>query len=176
MNTALLVIDVQQALCAGAEAAFDIQPIIERINAVITQSRAAGVPVVFVQHEEGDGALQPGSDGWQLDARLSAQPGDARIRKTAPDAFAGTGLKALLDAGGIERLVVCGLQTDCCIDATVRQAVALGYSVELLTDAHSTVDSGGFSAADIIARHNAAWAGLGPRLTPTPSSKVSLAA
>ena len=175
MNTALLIVDVQHALCSGAEAAFDIERVVERINGVSSQARAAGVPVFLVQHEEDFGALRFGSAGWQLDARLATGGDHTRIRKTAPDAFHGTPLQALLAAGGIERLVVCGLQTDCCIDATVRRAVALGHPVELLTDAHSTVASGGLSAVEIIARHNAALASLGPRVTPTTATGVRLA-
>ena len=66
MTTAVLVIDVQQALCIGDEVAFDIIGVVERINTVGTKARAVGAPVVFVQHEEADGPFKFGSDGWQL--------------------------------------------------------------------------------------------------------------
>ena len=125
MNTALLVIDVQTALCTGDEAAFDIQRIIERINAVAAKARAVGAPVFVIQHED-DGPLQHGSEGWQLDARLSAQPDDISLRKTACDSFHHTELQALLQARGVEQLVVCGLQSDFCIDSTVRARAGTG--------------------------------------------------
>jgi nicotinamidase-related amidase len=46
MSAALLVIDVQQALCAGRYAAFEIGAVIERINAIGAKARAAGLPVI----------------------------------------------------------------------------------------------------------------------------------
>ena len=60
----------------------------------------------------------------------------------------------MLQARGIDRLVICGLQTDYCVNATVRQAHALGYDVVLAADAHSTVDNGSMAAEQIIANHN----------------------
>jgi nicotinamidase-related amidase len=52
---ALLIIDVQQALCSGAEAAFDIDRVVDRINSVSTKARVAGAPVFLIQHEETTG-------------------------------------------------------------------------------------------------------------------------
>ena len=51
LPTALLVIDVQSALCAGEHAAFDAAGVIERINGVAERVRAAGGTVVLIQHE-----------------------------------------------------------------------------------------------------------------------------
>ena len=152
MKSALLVIDVQTLLCTGGEAAFDIDAVIERINAVAARARSTGVPVFVIQHED-DGSLRHGSEGWQLDRRLSVQPDDLRMRKTAPDSFHHTELQALLQARGVEQLVVCGLQSEFCIDSTVRRALALGYPVVLVSDAHSTIDNGVLTAAQISAHH-----------------------
>jgi nicotinamidase-related amidase len=55
MITAVLVIDVQQALCIDAEAAFDVTGVIGRINAIGAKAPAVGAPVVLIQHEEADG-------------------------------------------------------------------------------------------------------------------------
>jgi nicotinamidase-related amidase len=67
MKTALLIIDMQQALCVGEYAAYDIGQIIVRVNAVMAQARATGVPVVLIQHEEGDGPLKHGSADWRFE-------------------------------------------------------------------------------------------------------------
>jgi nicotinamidase-related amidase len=174
MNAALLVIDVQHALCNGDDAAFEIAAVIERINAVAARARAAGVPVFLIQHED-SGPLQHGTPGWQLDARLSAQPDDIRVRKTATDSFHHTELQALLQARGIDKLVVCGLQSEFCIDSTVRRALALGYPVLLVSDAHSTIDNGVLSAAQISAHHTTTLSHVdsyGPRVTPVPADQV----
>ena len=154
MATALLIIDVQQALCAGEDECFEINRVIENINHLSIRARIAGVPVVFIQHEEADGPLVHDTAGWQLAEGLETEPEDIRVRKTTPDSFYQTKLQKLLQREEIERLIICGLQTDYCVNATVRQALILGYDVVLAADAHSTVDNGSLSAEEIIAEHN----------------------
>jgi nicotinamidase-related amidase len=177
MPSALLVIDVQQGLCSGDEAAFDIGNVIGRINGLIEKARSASVRVVIVQHEEKEGMLQFQSAPWQVADGVAAQPGDTRVRKSVPDSFEGTNLEALLRERGVDRVVVCGLQTDCCVNATVRGAAARGYAVTLASDSHSTVDSQGLPARDIIAQHNTALAQLaasGSRVLVKPAAEVRL--
>lgn len=168
MASALLVIDVQASLCVGEFAAFDIERVLATINGSIDRARAAGLPVLFVQHEQdSDPLFRFGSPGWQLAAGLNAGPEDERVRKTTPDAFNGTPLHALLQARDIQRLLVCGLQSEFCVDTSVRRALSLGYTVELLADAHSTLDNGVLTAAQISAHHNETFANMtsfGPRI------------
>jgi len=161
MKSALLIIDVQQALCTGTWAAFDIDPVVDRINELAAKARSAGNPVFFIQHEETEGALQLGSEGWQLYERLAVNPDDIRIRKSASDSFQGTELQALLQARGVGEVVVCGLQSEFCVDSTVRRALSLGFRVVLVSDAHSTMDSELLSAAQISAHHNATLGNIG---------------
>ena len=161
MKSALLIIDVQQALCTGEWAAFDINPVVDRINELAAKARSAGAPVLFIQHEETQGALQLGSKGWQLYERLAVNPNDIRIRKSASDSFHETELHALLQARGVGELVVCGLQSEFCVDSTVRRALSLGFPVVLVSNAHSTMDNGVLSAAQISAHHNATLVSIG---------------
>ena len=175
MTTALLVIDVQTGLCTGPYAAFEIDAVIERINALAAKARAAGVPVIYVQHEEDDEPLRFGTEDWQLDRRLSVQTNDARVRKTAPDSFFKTELGPLLQGQRIRHLVVCGLQTDFCVDTTVRRALSSGYHVTLAADAHSTMDNGVLTAAQIIAHHNRTLSHLtsyGVRMAAVPAAEI----
>lgn len=120
MKTALLVIDMQRALRTGDHAAFDIERVTERINGLSARARAAGVPVVLVQHEEGEGPLQFGSASRQLADGLVTAVSDLRVRKTTPNSFHRTELQGQLQARGVDRLVVCGLQSDYCVDTKVR--------------------------------------------------------
>ncbi|WP_108225673.1 MULTISPECIES: cysteine hydrolase family protein [unclassified Pseudomonas] len=154
MTTALLIIDVQRALCSGEYQCYDIQRVIDTINGLSARARKAGVPVVLIQHEEKDSPLAHGAEGWQLAEGLDTSPNDRRVRKTTPDSFYQTDLRKLLPSEDFERLVICGLQTDYCVNATVRQAHQSGYDVVLVADAHSTIDNGNMSAEDIIAEHN----------------------
>ena len=61
-----------------------------------------------------------------------------QIVKDQRNPFEGTDLEAELTILGIERLIVCGMQSDACIHATVRAADGLGFQVVLVSDAHTT--------------------------------------
>lgn len=179
MPTALLVIDVQHALCTGPDAAFDIDAVIARINVVSAAARAARAPVVFIRHSEADGPLAEGSPGWQLDERLMVHPEDLIVGKTATDSFHRTTLQSTLQSHGIDALVVCGLQSEFCVDSTVRGALAHGYPVTLVSDGHSTVDNGVLVAAQISAHHTATLVNVGsfgPRVTAVPASRIQFTA
>lgn len=179
MSTALLIIDVQQALCYGEYAAFEAERVIERINLVSRKARAAGAPVVVIQHESRGGPLDHGTDGWRLADGLDVQSTDILVRKTATDSFHNTELQSVLRARGVTRLVICGLQSEFCVDTTTRRALALGYPVALVSDAHSTLDNSVLSAAQISAHHNETLANItsfGPRVTPVSAAQVQFEA
>jgi len=175
MSTALLIIDVQRALCAGEYECFDIKRVIDTINGLSAKARKANIPVILIQHEEEGDLLQFNSEGWQLAEGLETSDEDLRVRKTTGDSFYQTNLGALLQKRDVDRLIICGLQTDYCVNATVRQAHTLGYDVVLAADAHSTVDNGNMAAEDIIAEHNkdlAHLTGSVARIDVTKASEI----
>jgi nicotinamidase-related amidase len=175
MQTAILVIDVQQGLCEGPDAAHDCPGTIERINVVTNRGRDAGVPVFFIQHESSAGYLEHGSPEWQVATGLQVQADDRRIRKTTPDAFLRTELHEALQTLGVQRLVVCGMHTEFCVDTTTRKALALGYPVVLVSDAHTSAGNAAISAQQVIAHHNATLTNIssfGPRVTAMTHSEV----
>ncbi len=165
---ALLVIDVQDGVYAedGREV-FEGEAMIARINRLIASARASGCPIVFVQHE--DEWLIADSPAWQLRSGLDARPEtDLFVRKTHGSAFHDTSLRETLERLGVDEVVLCGLQSEFCIDSTFRNAVALGFEVVLAEDAHSTLDSTTLSAPQIIEHHNRTLAGYG-RVAPAES-------
>ncbi|RZL65992.1 MAG: isochorismatase family protein [Variovorax sp.] len=178
-STALLVIDVQRALCEGPSAAFDADAVIARIQALAARARAAGAPVIFVQHEGHNGYLEQGADGWQLPAALGAQATDLRVRKTTPDSFHRTELQSLLERLGIRALVVCGMHTEFCVDTTTRRALALGYPVVLAADAHTTDGNAHLTPRQVIDHHNATLTNIqsfGPRVRAVNAADVDFQA
>ena len=135
-NTALLVIDVQVEVMAECHAAAEV---VSRIAALVDRARAADVLIVWVQHH--DEYLIRESPGWQLVPELEPAAGELRIFKTYSDSFSGTELEAELQTRAVERLVLCGAQTDFCIRNTWHSALVRGFDTVLVTDAHTTADA-----------------------------------
>lgn len=154
MKSALLVIDVQRGLCEGAQVSYESREVIARINRLAARARAAGAPVVFVQHETRTGLYVHGSDTWQLAQDLQTDAGDTFVRKTASDAFHHTDLTQILESHGVTDLVICGMHSEYCVDSTTRRAAALGYPVVLAADAHTTEDKPHLSGKDIRRHEN----------------------
>ena len=177
MTTAVLIVDVQQALCSGKYEAFESRRVIACINQVSRMAREAGAPIVIIQHESEGGLLDYATDGWKLAPGLDAMPTDIYVRKKAADSFHNTELQAVLQARGITSLVICGLQSEFCVDTTARRALALGYPVTLVSDGHSTMDNGVLTAAQISAHHNVTLSNItsfGPRVRAVPASEVRI--
>ena len=106
MTTAVLIVDVQQALCSGKYEAFESRRVIACINQVSRMAREAGAPIVIIQHESDGGLLDYATDGWKLAPGLDAMPTDIYVRKKAADSFHNTELQAVLQARGITSLVI----------------------------------------------------------------------
>lgn len=179
MTVAVLVIDVQQGLCEGEGRAWDSDSVIARINAVTHRARAAGVPVLFIQHESGPGYLEHGTRAWQLADGLQALPEDARVRKTTPDSFLRTDLQERLRTLGVDELVVCGMHSEFCVDTTTRRALALGFPVVLVADGHTSAGNAALSASQVIAHHNATLTNIssfGPRVRAVAAQTLAFGA
>ena len=178
MSRAVLVIDVQQGLCEGEHDAHDSQAVIARINRVTAKARAAGAPVMFVQHEAA-GYLDFGSREWQLADGLCVEANDIRVRKTTPDSFHRTDLESLLQSHGVTDLIVCGMHTEFCVDTTTRRALALGYPVVLVGDAHTTEGNDHLTAPQVIAHHNHTLGNIssfGPRVRVVATDDLQVVA
>lgn len=154
-NSALLIIDVQQGLFADEPRPYEADIIIERINTLTARARKANIPVVFVHHEQQTGLLEYGSDAWQLERQIVFLTEDVVLRKSTPDSFLGTELSDLLSTWGTKHVIICGYASEFCVDTTTRRAAALGFSVTLASDAHTTHDKKHASAAQIRRHQNA---------------------
>ena len=175
MKRAVLVIDVQKALFDSEPRPFDADKTVERINAVTSSARAAGLPVIFIQHEAPESAVANGTSGWQLEGNLGVAKSDLRVRKTTPDSFLRTDLEMLLKERGVNHLIVCGYATEFCVDTTVRRAAGLGFSVALVSDGHTTHDKPHASGEVIREHHNRTLPSIqsfGVKIAATPSEAL----
>lgn len=154
-RTALLVVDVQNDVVDGAYARDDV---VAHIRDLVARARAAGTPVVWVQHQ--DAELAPDTDGWKIVPELSPADGEARVRKEYGDAFEGTDLEDVLSGLGAGHLVVPGAETDACIRSTIHGAFTRGYDTTLVGDAHTAGDKSSWGAPpveQVIAHTNLYW-------------------
>lgn len=132
-NSALLVVDVQNGVVEGA---YKRDEVITNIESAVARARAAGVPVVWVQHS--DEELIIDSTEWQIVSELIPLDGEPMVRKTFRSSFEATNLEEILGGLDVGHLFVCGAQTNNCIRHTSQDALAKGYNVTLIADAHTT--------------------------------------
>jgi nicotinamidase-related amidase len=154
-NTALLVIDVQNDVVGGAH---NRDGVVATIAVLVGKARAAGVPVVWVQHSSDE--MPQGSDGWQWVPELSRDESEPLVPKRYADAFEETELEAVLAEHRVGRLIVCGAQTDECIRSTLHGGLVRGYDATLVSDAHTTEDQSEWGAPTpdlVIAHTNLYW-------------------
>jgi nicotinamidase-related amidase len=145
MNTALLVIDVQESFRQRPYfSATDLPAYLAAQNALIEACRARGVPVVRIFHV--DAPAQP-SNPFALESGhvrplegLVAFEADATFHKSRHSALVGTDLEGWLGSRGIRRLIVSGIRTEQCCETTTRHASDLGFEVDYVPDATLTFD------------------------------------
>ena len=104
---------------------------------------------------------------------------DLRVRKTTPDSFHRTELEALLRQHAVTDLVICGMHSEFCVDTTTRRALALGFPVVLVGDAHTSEGNRHLSAAQVIQHHNETLANIesfGPRVSVVATDELRLGA
>ncbi|MGW8957593.1 cysteine hydrolase family protein [Paenibacillus sp. NPDC055715] len=155
-QTVLLMIDVQQAMFMYDEKLYREQEVIEHLQQLLTRARAAGTPVIFIQHtSETNEDFQENSIGWAIADVVRPLPHERIVRKTSWDSFYQTELGDVLKELGADRLIIAGMQTEFCLDTTCRNAYSLGYQNNVLvSDAHSTFNSKVLSGEQIVAHHN----------------------
>lgn len=172
MNTALLVIDVQQSFRERASWADVSDPgIVETTRGLVDAARAGGHEVVWVLHAEPGtgGVFDPASGHVHPIAPLAPEEGEVTVVKTSRNAFTTTNLQQHLTARGVGRLVIAGIQTEQCCETTARLAADLGYAVVFVTEATATfplvAPSGReLSTAEVIERTEAALSGRFARI------------
>lgn len=157
--SALLVIDVQDSFRLDEERwATRSNPAFEaNLARLIEAYRAAGLPVIYVVHEDGDEMFRPGSPYVRLQPFLDRRDDEPLLRKRTRNAFTSTELADVLAEHGIRRLAITGIQTEQCCETTARLAGDLGYDVDFVTEATLTFPitdpaTGDVQPADAITR------------------------
>ncbi len=154
-NTALIVIDVQNGVVAGAH---ERDAVVANIAGLVEKARREEVPVVWVQHS--DAQLARETDEWRIVPELAPADAEPLVEKNYGDSFEETTLETVLSGLGVGRLVVVGAQTDACVRSTLHGAFVRGYDATLVSDAHTTEDMSKWGApppGQVIAHTNLYW-------------------
>jgi nicotinamidase-related amidase len=157
-HTSVLVIDMQRDfMCPGlfsnrlGQDVSDMPLLAGRVAEFLDEARTAGVPIVHVRADYApewmsgpmwerlwrhhlDPYCQPGTEGIQFYPGLEPREGEPVITKHRFDAFFDTDLDSLLRSTGTRTVVLAGVATHCCVDATARHAYFLDYYVVLGRD------------------------------------------
>lgn len=142
MTSALLLIDIQNDYFPGGSMALEGSvEAAARAGELLAAFRRAGQPVIHIQHlalRPGATFFIPGTPGAGIHASVAPLAGEAVIEKHFPNSFRETTLLATLREKGIDELVIAGMMTHMCVDATVRAAFDLGFRCRVASDACAT--------------------------------------
>lgn len=147
MKPCLLVIDAQEAFVQ--EGLYQKDVMVKNIQVLEDVCRQKDVEVIFVCHNTKKFTKQ--SKGWNVYPAIAPMEGETVIEKWYNSAFKDTELLEYLDERSIDTLIICGLQSEYCIDTTCKVAFEYGLDVYIGKDCTSTFDQKDLTAAQITA-------------------------
>jgi nicotinamidase-related amidase len=142
MSIALILIDIQNDYFPGGR--MELVRSLEAAGAaerLLARFRKASWPVYHIQHISTHPTATfflPGTPGVNIHPGVSPFPNESVITKHYPNSFRETSLLERLKADGIDQLLISGMMTSMCVDATVRAAFDLGFSCTVAADACAT--------------------------------------
>ncbi len=156
MAAALLLIDIQNDYFPGGnmEVSGSV-PASLRAREVLYFFRKRAMPVIHVRHvsvRPGATFFLPGSRGAEIHENVKPLSTEALIEKNYPNSFRDSPLRAILEKEGVTRLVIAGMMTHMCVDATTRAAFDFGLACTLVHDACATRQLS-FAGATVPAAH-----------------------
>lgn len=138
-ESVLVMIDVQNTYTRGVMALEDVEPAIDEAATLLDRARGAGIPIVHVQHDAGEGSpYDVRAEIGAIVDRVAPREGEHRIVKNFPNAFVGTDLDEHLRARGAQNLVIAGFMTHMCVNSTARAAFNAGFASTVVAGATAT--------------------------------------
>lgn len=136
----LLVVDMQK--CLVVEELYGFETLLDRTVRLVQAARNNDVEVVFVQHDAGPGTgLSEGDEGFEIIDEIAPEPGEKVFVKKINSCFGNKEFKKYMKKQKDKRVMIIGLQTNYCIDATVKSAFERGYEVIIPEGTNSTFDN-----------------------------------
>jgi nicotinamidase-related amidase len=178
---ALILIDIQNDYFENGALEL-VNPVEASLNAgkILEHFRSNNLPIAHIQHVSADPATMPvfveGTNGIKIHENVEPIDGENVFQKFYPNSFRETGLLDYLKENEVTEVVITGMMTHMCVDATTRAAFDFGYKCTVVGDACATRDLEMYSkivgAADV---HHAFLAALGFIYAEIKSTKEFLA-
>ena len=115
-----------------------MQAALDQAAELLDRARSAGIPIVHIQHDDGEGGLYDvrGENG-AIVGQVAPRDGESVVVKNFPNAFVGTDLQDRL-TGAPQNLLLAGFMTHMCVNSTARGAFNLGYAPTVVASATAT--------------------------------------
>ncbi len=136
----LLVVDTQKLITT--EKLYNFDMFVSNVKTLIGKAREQQIEVIYIRHDDGEnGDLIKGTEGFEIYEGFKPVEGEQIFDKKVNSPFRGTGLLEYLKYKGEKEIIVTGLQTDYCIDATVKCGFEHGFHMIVPAGANTTVDN-----------------------------------
>lgn len=136
----LLVVDTQKLITN--ENLYQFARFESNVKSLIQTARENQIEVIYVRHDDGEGEeLTKGTEGFEIYEGFCPKAGERIFDKNVNSAFRGTGLLEYLKDKKEQEIIVVGLQTDYCIDATIKCGFEHGFTMIVPEYANTTVDN-----------------------------------
>lgn len=153
-NMVLLVIDTQKGITDDRLYAFD--RFRENVSSLINEARKSGVEVIFVRHDDGPGSgFSLGDDDHEIYEGFGPEEGERIFDKNVNSSFnKSSGLLRYLNARNVDTVIAAGLQTDFCMDATIKSGFENGLRMIVPEYCNSTRSNEYMTGEDIYKFYN----------------------
>jgi len=149
----LLVVDTQKLITN--EKLYKFDTFVSNVKELIKKARESNIEVIYVRHDDGAGSeLTKGADGFEIYEEFQPINEEKIFDKNVNSSFKGTGLLEYLTNKGEKDVIIVGLQTDYCIDATIKCGFEHGFNIIVPAYANTTVDNKFMSAENSYKYHN----------------------
>ena len=136
----LIVIDVQKGITD--ERLYDFDGFIKNVTSIIDAARKNNVEIIYVQHDDGPGTgFSFGDKDFEIADQVAPKENEKIFIKTINSCFGNNDLANYLRESREKDLMIVGLQTNFCIDASVKSAFERGYKVIIPKGTNSTFDN-----------------------------------
>lgn len=140
-DSTLIMIDCQNTYTQGVMELTGVQAALDEAAVLLDRARSAGIPVIHIQHDGGEGS--PYDVRAQIGAivgRVAPRDGEPVIVKSFPNSSVETDLDERLKSGSAHNLILAGFMTHMCVNSTARGAFNLGYASTVVAAATATRD------------------------------------